>query len=122
MWVQEIEFDSDSGTCLNEGDVNNVGDASLDELFEAAKSEYGEPFEMISDPSDTSKNIGWKFKSTASYDDIEDPQEASFTLETWIIIHEKPPEILYFYASLPGLGQDEKTPETDFKDDVLDLD
>lgn len=108
MWIQEIEFDSDSNTCLNEGDVNQIGDVSLEELLEAAKTEYGEPVENVISPDDESVNIGWKFHTKASYDDIEDPDEASFTLETWIIVHEKPPEIKYFYASVQNVSENKE--------------
>jgi hypothetical protein len=117
MWVQEIEFDSDSDTCLNEGDVNQIGEVSLDELLAAAKTEYGDPIGNVVSPDDENTNIGWKFKTTASYDDIEDSDKASFTLETWIIVHEKPPEINYFYAPVATVevaatpGQDQLTIE-----------
>ena len=108
MWIQEIEFDSDSNTCLNEGEVNNVGDISLSELLEAAKTEFGAPFENVLSPDDESTSIGWKFRTKATYDDIEDPEEASFTLETWIIVHEKPPEVKYFYAPVENVEATEK--------------
>jgi len=100
MWVQEIEFDvsQDPVVCLSEGGFQNVGDASVAELRFAAEEEFGEFVEDITDPDNGGVNIGWKFSTTASYEDPELGGE--FKLETWIILHDEPPEMKFKYHTI----------------------
>ena len=96
MWVQEIEFDisQDPVVCLSEGGFQNVGDVSVAELRLAAEDEFGTFVEDIIDP-DSDSRIGWKFRTTAAY---EDPTVGGeFQLETWVILHDEPPEMKFRY-------------------------
>ncbi|MBK25135.1 MAG: hypothetical protein CME70_14150 [Halobacteriovorax sp.] len=111
MWVQEIEFDNNSDVCLNEGGINDVGDISVTELLAAAVAEFGDVVGDVVDPENTNKKIGWKFHTQASYDDIDNDEEAKFTLETWVIVHEQPPEVRYFYANIENEATDSENIE-----------
>ena len=100
MWVQEIEFDvsQDPVVCLSEGGFQNVEDASVAELRLAAEDEFGTFVEDIVDPDNNNVKIGWKFSTTASYEDPELGGE--FKLETWIILHDEPPEMKFRYHTI----------------------
>lgn len=99
MWVQEIEFDisQDPAMCLSEGGFQNVGDTTVAELRLAAEDEFGSYVEDIIDP-DSDMRIGWKFRTTATYEDASVGGE--FQLETWIILHDEPPEMKFKYHSI----------------------
>lgn len=97
MWVQEIEFDisQDPAMCLSEGGFQNVGDTTVAELRLAAEDEFGNFVEDIIDPDNDGARIGWKFRTTAAYEDASVGGE--FQLETWIILHDDPPEMKFKY-------------------------
>ena len=97
MWVQEIEFDisQDPAMCLSEGGFQNVGDTTVAELRIAAEDEFGAFVEDIIDPDNDGVRIGWKFRTTATYEDSSLGGE--FQLETWIILHDEPPEMKFKY-------------------------
>jgi hypothetical protein len=110
MWVQEIEFDvsQDPVVCLSEGGFQNVGDISVIELRTAAEDEFGKFVEDILDPDNDDTRIGWKFATTAAYEDSDVGGE--FKLETWIILHDEPPEMKFRYhvikdEDLDGLNE-----------------
>ena len=117
MWVQEIEFDisQDPAMCLSEGGFQNVGDVPVIELRLAAEDEFGAFVEDITDPDNNNAPIGWKFRTTAAYEDSDNGGE--FQLETWIILHDEPPEMKFKYhviqtEEVDGLGE--------FRDVVMD--
>ena len=97
MWVQEIEFDisQDPAVCLSEGGFQNVGEVTVAELRVAAEQEFGEFVTNITDPDNDDVPIGWKFRTTAAYEDPENGGE--FDLETWIVLHDAPPEMKFRY-------------------------
>ena len=97
MWVQEIEFDisQEPPLCLSEGGIQNVGDVSVAELRIAAEQEFGEFIEDLTDPDNEDAPIGWKFRTQATYEDPENGGE--FNLETWIVLHDEPPEMKFRY-------------------------
>ena len=99
MWVQEIEFDisQDPAMCLSEGGFQNVGEVTVAELRLAAEDEFGSFVEDIIDP-DSDARIGWKFRTTATYEDSSLGGE--FQLETWIILHDEPPEMKFKYHDI----------------------
>ena len=100
MWVQEIEFDvsQDPVMCLSEGGFQNVGDTTtVAELRLAAEDEFGMFVEDIIDP-DTNSKIGWKFRTTAAYED--ESVGGEFQLETWVILHDEPPEMKFNYHTI----------------------
>jgi len=100
MYVQQIEFDHAAGTCLNEGGISPTEGMSLEDVRAIADKEFGQFVGDIFDPDNESRKIGWKFQKPAKYDDVESEEDASFTLETWIILHDKLPEVKYFYTNL----------------------
>jgi hypothetical protein len=100
MYVQQIEFDHGSKVCLNEGGIGDVGDMTAEALREAADAQFGTFVGDIIDPDNETSVIGWKFQTSANYDEVPEGDDAAFTLETWVILHEKQPEIKYFYADL----------------------
>jgi hypothetical protein len=104
MYVQQIEFDHAAKVCLNEGGINDVGDMSAEQLLEAAVAQFGEVTEVVYDPENESRAIGWKFQNSANYDEVPDGEESEFTLETWVILHDKLPEVKYFYSDLGEIG------------------
>lgn len=97
MWVQEIEFDmsQDPPLCLSEGGIQNVGEITIAELRIAAEQEFGQYVEDLTDPDNGDAPIGWKFRTQASYEDPENGGE--FDLETWIVLHDEPPEMKFKY-------------------------
>jgi hypothetical protein len=97
MWVQEIEFDmsQDPPLCLSEGGIQNVEDITIAELRVAAEQEFGQYVEDLTDPDNEDAPIGWKFRTQASYEDPENGGE--FDLETWIVLHDSPPEMKFRY-------------------------
>ena len=97
MWIQEIEFDisQDPPVCLSEGGFQNVGEITVAELRVAAEQEFGNFIEDITDPDNNDVPIGWKFKTQATYEDPENGSE--FELETWIVLHDAPPEMKFRY-------------------------
>lgn len=97
MWIQEIEFDisQDPVACLSEGGFQNVGEVTAAELRVAAEQEFGNFVEVITDPDNNDAPIGWKFRTTATYEDPENGAE--FDLETWIVLHDAPPEMKFRY-------------------------
>jgi len=97
MWIQEIEFDmsQDPPVCLSEGGFQNVGEVTVAELRIAAEQEFGSFVEDITDPDNNDVPIGWKFRTQATYEDPENGAE--FDLETWIVLHDEPPEMKFRY-------------------------
>lgn len=97
MWIQEIEFDisQDPPVCLSEGGFQNVGEVTVAELRVAAEQEFGDFVEDITDPDNNDVPIGWKFRTQATYEDPENGAE--FDLETWIVLHDAPPEMKFKY-------------------------
>ena len=97
MWIQEIEFDisQDPVVCLSEGGFQNAGEVTVAEMRVAAEQEFGEFVEDITDPDNNDVPIGWKFRTTATYEDPENGAE--FDLETWIVLHDAPPEMKFRY-------------------------
>jgi len=98
MWIQEIEFDisQEPVLCLSEGGFQNVSDdVTVAELRIAAEQEFGNFIENITDPENNDASIGWKFRTQATY---EDPDTgAEFELETWVVLHDQPPEMRFKY-------------------------
>lgn len=125
MWIQEIEFDvttdKDQPMLLNEGGINDMGDMSVIELRSAAEQEFGDYFEDLTDPENPGNIIGWKFRSDASYEDPTIGKE--FVLETWVILHEKPPKVIssYYVIKPEELGILSELTEKITLDDLNDI-
>ncbi len=100
MFVQQLEFDHAAKVCLNEGGLNDVGEMTVAELRQAAEEQFGTIVGNVQDPDNESKTIGWKFQAEAKYDEIPEGEDDSFTLETWVVLHSRQPEVRYFYAEL----------------------
>lgn len=100
MWVQEIEFDvsQDPVVCLSEGGFQNVGDVTVVELRVAAEAEFGKFVGDVTDPNNGNVPIGWKFRSSARYENDESGGE--FELETWVVLHAEPPEMRFKYRAI----------------------
>ena len=129
MWVQEIEFDmsQDPPLCLSEGGIQNVGEITVAELRIAAEQEFGEFVENLTDPDNGDAPIGWKFRTQATYEDPENGGE--FNLETWIVLHDAPPEMQFKYHVIQDSEMEvlnhidsiiDKTPGADIDDIGLD--
>jgi len=99
MFVQQIEFDHDAKVCLNESGLNDVGNLSVEELQQAAIEQFGPIVGFVDNPNNDSA-IGWKFMAKAKYDEVPEGQDPEFTLETWVVLHEKQPEVTYFHANI----------------------
>jgi len=100
MFVQQIEFDHAAKVCLNEGGINDIGEMTISELQQAAVEQFGAIVGNVQDPDNESRIIGWKFQAEAKYDEAPEGESDAFTLETWIVIHDKLPEVRYFYAEI----------------------
>jgi len=100
MFVQQLEFDHAAKVCLNEGGLNDVGEMTVAELRQAAEEQFGPIVGSVQDPDNESRTIGWKFQAEAKYDEVPEGEDNSFTLETWVVLHSKQPEVRYFYAEL----------------------
>lgn len=102
MWVQEIEFDvsQEPAVCLSEGGFQNAGDVTVAELRVAAEAEFGKFVGDVTDPNNGNVPIGWKFRSSARYENAEVGGE--FELETWVVLHDAPPEMKFKYHTILG--------------------
>ena len=96
LWIHEDWVDVDRHLRCGDTEVYETSHEKLGDLFRSCQQEYGRCTSKVYIGEGTP--IGWVFEKKKQYDDSKD----TFTLQTWVTVHEKPPTktVEYHYAEL----------------------